>query len=57
MPVSSTADEKDLKHGQHIMKRQTHIIWQAGRQGALLLSMPGRQNCSFQPALLLAEVT
>ena len=57
MPVSSTADEKDLKHGQHIMKRQTHIIWQAGRQGALLLSMPGRQNCPFQPALLLAEVT
>ena len=39
------------------MKRQTHIIWQAGSQGALLLSMTGRQNGSFQPALLLAEVT
>ena len=32
------------------MKRQTHIIWQAGSRGALLLSMAGRQNGSFQPA-------
>ena len=29
------------------MKRQTHIIWQAGNQGVLLLSMAGRQNGSF----------
>ena len=29
------------------MKRQTHIILQAGSQGALLLSMAGRQNGSF----------
>ena len=34
-----------------------HIIWQAGSEGALLLSMAGRQNGCFQPALLLAEVT
>ena len=39
-----------------IIKRQTHIIWQVGSQRALLLSMAGRQNGSFQPALLLAEV-
>ena len=43
--------------GEHIMKRRARIIWQAGSQGALLLSMAGRQNGSFQPPLLLAEVT
>ena len=43
--------------GKRVMKKQTHIIWQARSQGALLLSMAGRQNGSFQPPLLLAEVT
>lgn len=39
-----------------VMKRQTCIIWQAGSQGPAALH--GRKtNDSFQPALLLAEVT
>ena len=28
-----------------------HLIWQAGSQGALLLSMAGRRNGSIHPAL------
>ena len=60
--ASSTAGEKDLKPGggggaAGVMKKQIHIIWQGGSQGALLLSMAGRQDGSFQPSLLLAEVT
>ena len=39
------------------MKRQTRVIWQVGSQESLLLAMAGRQNGSFQPALLLVEVT
>ena len=53
--ASGTAGEKNLN--ECIIKRQTHIIWQVGSQRALLLSMAERQKDSFQPALLLAEVT
>ena len=48
---------KTCNRDECLMKREMHIIWQAGSEGALLLSMAGRQNGCFQPALLLAEVT
>ena len=56
LPCPAQRVRKTWNGGEHIMKRQAHITWQAGSQRALLLSMAGRQNGSFQPALLLAEV-
>ena len=57
--ASSIAGEEDLKPGgggAHNEKTDAYI-WQAESQGALLLSMAGRQDGSFQPSLLLAQVT
>ena len=54
--VSSIVGEKDLKWGQGVMKRQTYNL-AIGESGGPLFSTAGRQNDSFQPALLLAEVT
>lgn len=49
--------EKDLTWGfVRIMKKTDTFNRQAGESGGLL-SMAGRQNGSFQPVLLLAEVT
>ena len=50
--VSSTAGEKDQSNEKTDMYNLA-----SGESGALLLSMAGRQNDSFQPAFLLAEVT
>ena len=49
--MSSTAVEKDPSDE----KTDTYNL-ASGESGVLLLSMAGRQNDSFQPALLLAEV-
>lgn len=57
MPASSTAGEKDLKWGQAPNEKTDTYNLASGESGALLLSMAGRQNFSFQLALLLAEVT
>ena len=48
---------KTWNGGKWVMKRETHIIWQAGKQRALLFSMAGRPNGSFLHALFQAEVT
>ena len=57
VPSPAQLGIKSWNRDERVMKRETYIIWQAGRQGVLLLSMAGRQNGSFQPTFLLAEVT
>ena len=52
---SSTAGEKDLKWGR-VHNEKTDAYDSASGVTGLLLSMAGRQNGSFRPALLLAEV-
>ena len=47
MPHPAQRSRKTWNGGEHVTKRQTHIIWQAGSQGAFLLSMAGMQNGSY----------
>ena len=54
---SSTAGEKDLKLGP-VHNEKTDVYNLASKEsGSLLLFMAGRLNGSFQPTLLLVEVT
>ena len=55
--ASSTVGDKDLKRRRVCSEKTDTYNLARGSQGALLLSMAGRQNGSFQPELLLAEVT
>ena len=54
--MSSTEGKKDLNQGRAPNEKTDTSNLLAGGQGALLLSMAGSQDVSFQPALLWAEV-
>ena len=53
----STADEDDLKWGQVCNEKTDTYNLSSRESKALLLSVAGRQNGSFQRTHLLAEVT
>ena len=55
--MSSTEGEKDLNQGRASNEKTVTSNLQVGNQGTLLLSMAGRQDGSFQPSLLLIEIT